>query len=625
MIHRMDTATDVSTSGTPTGARRVAPRTSVVDSGLARVLHAPASWLVALVGLSTLLRAGLSARVPTPWILPDELVYSELAKSIAAGHRPAVRGVPVFGWGEIYPTLIAPAWALVDDPVHAYHVALGLSALVMSFAAVPAYLLARLFVSRRASFLVASMTVLVPSMAYTGVVMTENAFYPVFLLAVFLIARAVQRPSAGRQALAVLGLGLVAFTRIQGLALVGAYLLAIVLYALTGPREDSRRYLRRFLPTAFVLLVLPLAPVVASVTRGDGAFGWLGTRSSTFATIHAHEVPEWFLYLTADLVLYVALVPLAASVVVAAHGLRRGATERVRLFAAVAIPTFVAMLGSVSLVSASLDVDGTENLNERYVFYVVPLMFIGLALWIRGGMSRRRPWVLLLVAGLAIATLVLPIDRLHYNSGFQSLALVPWISLSLDGVALSAAVGAFTLACGALWLTCARDRTGRLWLLVGIWMCFVGLMTLGSNSTSARDAEGVFGGHSRAWVDDAIPAGVRVPVVWDQNLAVADAPDAIYFWVMATEFFNPSVGDVYRLGPKTYYETFLPTVPARLRGDGGLVDADGRRIDASYVLVSCRTAVAGKIVARLPGGMVRLVKVERPLRLSSRSSCKGHT
>src|SRR4029078_4729790 len=81
MIHRMDTATDVSTSGTPTGARRGAPRTSVVDSGLARVLHAPASWLVALVGLSTLLRAGLSARVPTPWILADALVSSALAHS----------------------------------------------------------------------------------------------------------------------------------------------------------------------------------------------------------------------------------------------------------------------------------------------------------------------------------------------------------------------------------------------------------------------------------------------------------------------------------------------------------------------------------------------------------------
>ena len=154
-----------------------------------------------------------------------------------------------------------------------------------------------------------------------------------------------------------------------------------------------------------------------------------------------------------------------------------------------------AVLGSVALVSASLDVDGTENLNERYVFYLVPLLFVGLALWIGEAAAACAAGVAPRARGLLPSSpVVVPIDRLHYNANFQSLALVPWISLSFGGGALSAAVGAFTLACGALWLTCARDRTGRLWLLVGIWMCFVGLMTVGSNSTSARDAEGVFGG-----------------------------------------------------------------------------------------------------------------------------------
>ena len=281
------------------------------------------------------------------------------------------------------------------------------------------------------------------------------------------------------------------------------------------------------------------------------------------------------------------------------------------------------MLGWVSLVSATFDVDGTENLNERYVFYVVPLLFIGLALWIQYGMPRHRPWGLLLVASCAIMTLALPIDRLHYNSGFQSVALVPWIVLSLKGAALAAVVATFTLVCGALWLMCARDRAGRLWLLVGIWMCVVGLLTVGSNNTSARSSAGIFGGHSRTWVDDVVPAGANVPVLWDENLAVADAPDAVYYWVMATEFFNPSVGDVYRFGPETYYETFLPTVPARVGSGGVVVDREGRQVDASYVLVSCHTSVAGKVLARLPGGMLRLVAVERPLRISGRA-CKRH-
>jgi MFS family permease len=586
------------------------------------LISAPATWLVLLVGASTALRGAIAVRVPSPWILPDEIVYSELAKSIADGHRPAIRGIPAFGWGEIYPTLIAPAWALFESPVHSYHAALVISAVIMSLAAVPAYFLARLFVSREASFLAAAMTVLVPSMAYTGVVMTENAFYPVFLLAVLLIARAVRRPTIGSQALALVGLGLITFTRIQGLALAGAYLVAVALFALTGPRSERIPYLRRFVPTAAFLLAALLAPVIASVARGDGALGWLGARSSTFAEFHPREVPEWFVYLAADLILYVAVVPVAATMFVIGHGLSRRASERVRLFAAVALPTFVAMLGSVSLVSASLDVDGTENLNERYIFYVVPLALVGLALWISEGLPRRRRWTLLIVSICCVLVVVLPIDRLEYNAGFQSVGLLPWIGLSLPGLALALVVGAFALTCGVVWMTCRRDRVGRLWLLVGVWMMFVGALTVGSNHRSARGAAHAFEGLKATWVDDALPAGAEVAVLWDENAASPDSPDPLYFWVTVTEQFNKDVGDVYRIGPPTYYEVFLPTVPVGLRADGTVIDRHGATLHARYVLTSCRTPIQGNLVAEAPRGALRLVDVGGAVRRAAVGSCR---
>ena len=134
---------------------------------------------------------------------------------------------PSFGWGEVYPTLIAPAWALFDDPFRAYHAALGINALLMSLAAIPAYFLARMFVSRRAAIVVAAMTLLVPSMTYTGVVMTENACYPVFLLALLLVARAVRTPSYANQALALLGLALSGVHEDPGHRAVGAYFAAV--------------------------------------------------------------------------------------------------------------------------------------------------------------------------------------------------------------------------------------------------------------------------------------------------------------------------------------------------------------------------------------------------------------
>jgi hypothetical protein len=599
-----------SVSGTEESSRVSATR-------LARLIQAPAVWVAALVGASTLVRGALGLLVPSPWVLPDEIVYSDLAKSIAAGHRPAVRGVPVFGWGEVYPTLIAPAWALINDPVSSYHAALAISALVMSLAAVPAYFLARLFVSRRMAVLAAVMTVLVPSMAYTGLLMTENAFYPVFLLSVFLIAKAVQRPTPGRQALAIAGLVLVAFTRVQGLALVGAYLVAVVVYACTGERSARVGYLSRFTPTAVVLVSAMLAPVVASVVRGVGPFGWLGARSGTFAEFHAHEVPRWFVYLASDLILYVAVIPAAATAVVIARGLRRGAPDHVRLFAAVALPTLAAMLGSVALVSASLDVDGRENLNERYVFYVVPLLFCGLALWISEGLPRRRSWALLVVASSCLLAVLLPMDRLGYNAEFQSPALLPWLRLSLGPDVLAVCLGLFAIAAGGLWLTCPRNRTGWLFLTVIGWMTFVAAVAVGQQTHPAKYYANAYADASAGWVDAAVPEGAKVAVVWDQRVA-SRSPDFFSFWLMVTEFFNPSVGDVYSVGGRTYYDTFLPTISARLMPNGTVTDGHGHAVRARYVLSTCKTPIRGRLIRRTSHGALRLVAVDGPVRVESR-------
>ena len=285
----------------PARGRPIARAPASRASRVARPSLAVASSLTLVVVASTVVRLLLGLGMPSTWVLPDELVYSDLARSIAEGGRPAVRDVPVFGWGEVYPAVIAPVWVLVEDRYVAYHVTLALNAVLMSLAAIPAYFLARLVVSRGSSLLVATMTVVVPSLSYTDAVLTENAFYPLFLTAVLAIAHAVRRPSLATQAAALVAVGLVIFTRIQGVALLAAYAGAALLYCLTQPRRERLPYARRFLPTVIVAIPVALAPVVASVARGEGAFGWLGQRSGTFDEFHPHEVPYWFLLLAVGL------------------------------------------------------------------------------------------------------------------------------------------------------------------------------------------------------------------------------------------------------------------------------------------------------------------------------------
>jgi hypothetical protein len=601
------------------------PHVVEMPNGLRKLIAwattSPATWLVVVVGASTLVRAWISLGVASPWVLPDEVLYSDLAKSIGAGERPSVRGVPVLGWGVVYPSLIAPIWALFENPFFAYHATLVVNAFVMSLAAVPAYFLARLFVSRKASLLVALMTVLVPSMSYTGALMTENAFYPLFLLAVLLIARTVSRPSTANQAAVLLLLGLVALTRIQGLALAAAYVGAVVTYAWTSGPSEGMGYVRRFLPTAAVTVPLALVPAVVSFARGDGAFGWLGARSRTFDGLHPEEVPQWLAFLAADLVLYVAVVPVAATAVMVGVGLSRRAPESARLFSAVALSTGVAMLVSVALVSASFDADGIESMNERYLFYVVPITFLGLVAWVDAGLPRPRPWAWIIVAGCCLLPVLMPINRLDYNAGLQALALLPWGALSVSDLSLALLLGVYTLACGTLWLRSGRSGATRLWLLSAVWMVLLGAFAIESNADSGSKAARAFEGRKATWVDNALPPGAEVDVLWNQRLARQGVPDWFYYWLMVTELFNRNVGDVYRVGPTTYFENVLPTVPVRIQSDMTVADASGRTVDVEYVLVTCRTGVAGEIVAGSPRGGFELVRVQGALRLVPRRVC----
>ena len=62
---------------------------------------------------------------------------------------------------------------------------------------------------RRLSLLAALLAVALPSLAYTGTLMTENAFYPAFLVAVWALLCALDSPTLQRQLLLLAACGLV--------------------------------------------------------------------------------------------------------------------------------------------------------------------------------------------------------------------------------------------------------------------------------------------------------------------------------------------------------------------------------------------------------------------------------
>ena len=215
----------------------------MVGNGVRRI--PPWAWLVAIVVASFAVRAWLARGMLGPFIMVDELIYSELGRSLADSGELLVREIASPGYGIVYPALISPAYAIFDSLTDAYAAVKTLNALVMSLAAIPAFFLARRVVGPGLSLLAAVLAVSLPSLVYTGSVMTENVFYPVFLTAALLLTLMLERPTTARLILLLIAVGLASATRVQAVVLVPALLTAPLLLA-GFRREGLRVALRPF-------------------------------------------------------------------------------------------------------------------------------------------------------------------------------------------------------------------------------------------------------------------------------------------------------------------------------------------------------------------------------------------
>jgi hypothetical protein len=124
----------------------------------------------------------------TPWIFTDELEWTQISRSIAATGHAARRGQPLY-FKSIYAYLIAPFW-WIHKTAAAYAAIKYANAVIMTLAAVPTYLLARMLVTRRAAIAVAVGSIAVPAMAYATSIVSDVLAYPYFALCSWLSVRA---------------------------------------------------------------------------------------------------------------------------------------------------------------------------------------------------------------------------------------------------------------------------------------------------------------------------------------------------------------------------------------------------------------------------------------------------
>ena len=477
-----------------------------------------APWLAAIVGASFIVRMVVGWLRAVPALFPDEYTYAALGRSIASSGHATIRGASPHFPALLEPIVTAPAW-LVGDVGLAYRLVQTIGALAMSLAAVPVFLLARrLGLSGRVSLAVAALAVLVPDLVYASFVSSEALAYPLVLAAVATGVSALSRPSRGSQILFVVFAGLATLARIQFAALPVVFLVAAVA---VGARE---RRVRAALREQLVPLLLFALPVLALAAAGPGRLlgpyrAVLGFHGSPGGIVHWAALDAMTLaYAAGWIVVPGALLGLWLAI------------ARPRSREELSFGIFAVLFGAVVLIEAGAlqaSLPLGKEIQERYVFYAVPLLGLAFALYAARGWPLRLAH-LTLAAGLILVSVRLPLSGYAVAStvdGSSILYGVYWLSGELGpagsaSTLVAAAVGILSVVAV---VASRRPRIGTP-VALGLAMLATGVASAGAVAFDVDNtglAKRAYLPSDPSWVDRAGLGNVALVQAWGGTRAAS--------------------------------------------------------------------------------------------------------
>jgi hypothetical protein len=511
------------------------------------------------------------------------MIYASLGQSLWSSGELRIFGGQPGIYSLVYPALVGLPLNL-DDLGRGYTLLKGIQAVVMSLTALPVFLWGRRLAGERWALVAAALTLAMPGLLYSGMIMTEVAFVPALVLAAWATAAAIERPTLTRQGVLVGAVLLACATRLQALALVPALVTAVAIEAAFA--RDFRRA-RRFWPAAAALGALALAWVGwrAAVSDWSGVLG--SYAAATDRDYGFAEAARFVAYHGADLVLLTALFPVPALLLLAwdvAHG---DASPAVRAFVATALSTTLWLVAEVGVFAS----ENVGRLAERDLIGVAPILFLAFATWFARGAPRSWPRASLAVFLTLALLLVLPLDRFVVQEAVpDAFALVPllWLAehTSEDGLELAVWTGA-AIALALLVLLPRR-------LLVVLPAATFAAMAFASVAATrevsadvAFDQRYLLGGE-RGWVDRAV----------GEPVAYLYAGERYWNGVWQELFWNRRIHQVYVL-KGVYIPPGLPQEVVHLDGRGRLLLADGSEIPERVVVSSNAQQLAGRPLATL--------------------------
>jgi hypothetical protein len=558
---------------------------------------------VVLLGASVIFALGLVADRPITF--PDETVYGDLARNLAAGRGFEVSGLPFSPWtyGPIYPVLLALLFWIAPTTHEAYIAARALNSLMFASAAVPIWLIARRLLTRRAALVVAASGVAVPASVYSTKLLTESLAYPVVLWVVLAVLGVLAQPRRHRQLLLLALLVVVPLARFELIALFPAALVACLI-CIPGTLKGRLICLRPLLAGGLITGIC-----IATLLAVARTSGW-AIESHGLSAGHT-SIPRFgatFAGMIGALDLYAGIVPfgLLVSLLI---GLRSTSSSRAWAHGETGALAIITGLIAITLaVIASLYLSGLPGNYravtpfDRYLFYVVPLLLIIFARWIEHG-APRSPDMRFVVPIAGALPVVVGATQVHGEglvATVSGLSLLPWVLVRaiLTGPWWLGLLALYCCLCAWLGM---KARVEKRWfvksalLLSVVTLCAFGYAALGSAHARATTPPG-------GWLDARTEG--EVVAVWVTRPTPRES-----FALWEVNAMNRNLSRVYYV---RHADKFGPETKVDEGSRGQLLD-HGEPILARYALTSLRTPVLGRLIAQDSG--LALYRVRAPLRI----------
>ena len=569
-------------------------------------------FLTAAIAISIVGRLLINTKFQAPTILTDELTYSQLARDIADGRFSLSNG-----YGIVYPLLLAPSWVFNTFGTEAYTWMKATNAVLVSLTAIPVFLWAKRMMQPRYALLAAVLTLLMPSMAYSGTIMTENAFLLFFMLAAWAISVAVERPTILHQALVVVAILAAFATRAQAIVLLAALPLIILLHVLAEERAAGSfslagcgRRLLRFWPLAAIAGLGVLIIIVRTLATDWHVSQLLQAYSATTGGQYtAPTVSRYFLWHLGEATFALGVIPVAALLLLVGMGiLNRTRSTAARAYLCTAIVAIPLVILQVAIFTSWF----SQRVSERNMFCVFPIVLIGLALWFDFKVPRPTRTTATAAALAGILVLAVPFVFLYQRAPSTetwAVVLPDFLTRKLSGgaddVQLLIVVG---VAVTLLLFGILRPHFAVIAIPLALCGYFVVSETVvvhsvGKAAANYRQIPSL--GQDADWLDRSVPPGSEVALLLGGSLG----PDAERLIVWQTQFFNKRPLSIAHWGPTVVAN---PLTGAITMSDGSAVRFP------PYVATPSSFRIAGPVVA--DRGAFILTQPSTPYTLISQSA-----